>query len=218
MKKSNQTATRSQQPNSLGRFDRNNFIANETLYQQDAQRGSRNFGVYKFEDAFIKVVKRVRGFTQEQVQVLQDRVQDLPNIYAPTEVFDLPQSGKHNRQGIIMKLAEGTNGEDLTEEEIESIPDEHWASFEATIRTLSERGIQTDLTKRGNFIYDKTRGFLFIDIEKASTNTEPTGKFFKIEGREMYYPFERFRVLPRVYSSAKKLFTDIPRQLSSVEE
>jgi hypothetical protein len=109
-----------------------------------------------------------------------------------------------------MKLP-GKSAEGLTDKEIEAIPQAHWDKFEQTVRELSKRGVQTDLTKRSNLFYDHEKGFSFIDIEGASRDGSPTNKFVEKDGKEHYYPFERYPVLPKEYTSAKDIFNNIKK-------
>jgi hypothetical protein len=61
---------------------------------------------------------------------------------------------------IVMDKATGKIGNELTSGN--NIPQEHWDKFEATIRELSKRGIQTDLTKEAMCFMIKTRVFSLL--------------------------------------------------------
>ena len=176
------------------------------LVPLDGITGSRNLGVYDFEGKIAKVVKKIRAPKPEVVQELLQRTEDYPRVLVPEHVEPIDE----DRSVLLMEKAEGVSADRLTAEDIEVIPDEHWQDFESTVRTLSQRGIMIDLTKKSNFFYDREKGFSFIDIGETGVSEGSTEKFYtKEDGKEYYYPFERFRLIPKEYISARDLFTSI---------
>jgi hypothetical protein len=167
--------------------------------------GGRNLGVYKIGNKIVKIVKKNRAISSEHVALINERLGDLDNVYAPKESHKLSDG----TYAIVMEEAPGKSGELLTDKEIEQIPQGHWDAFEKTIRELSKRGAQTDLTKRSNVFYSPEKGFSFIDIEGVSLDGTPTEKFIEKDGEQYYYPFERYPVFPKKYTSSKEIFTNI---------
>ena len=186
-------------------FNKDYFIENIENIKKEKANGSKNIGLYSFKDKFVKLVKSKRKLSKENLNTLRDRVSDMDNVYPALEIIDLPNGS----QAIVMDKANGKIGNELSESEINEIPQAHWDKFEKTIRELSKRGIQTDLTKRSNVLYDKNKGFQFIDLEGASIEGDATNKFFKKDDKEFYYDFEKYPFFPRLYKSAKQIFTDI---------
>jgi hypothetical protein len=186
-------------------FNKDYFIENIENIKKEKANGSKNIGLYSFKDKFVKLVKSKRKLSKENLNTLRDRVSDMDNVYPALEIIDLPNGS----QAIVMDKANGKIGNELSESEINEIPQAHWDKFEKTIRELSKRGIQTDLTKRSNVLYDKNKGFQFIDLEGASIEGDSTNKFFKKDDKEFYYDFEKYPFFPRLYKSAKQIFTDI---------
>ena len=186
-------------------FNEEEFVRDIDILEREKPSGSRNIGLFAFKDKFVKLIKGKRKTSKENLSRLRERVADMPNVFPGLEVIDLP-GGK---QAVVMDRATGKLASELTQEEIDSIPQEHWDGFEQTVRELSDRGVQTDLTKRSNFLYDKDKGFQFIDLEAASMDGSPTNKFFKEGDKEFYYDFEMYPVFPIEYTSAKDMFTNI---------
>lgn len=186
-------------------FDGDLFLKEYAQYKKTVEEGGRNVGLYRFKDRFVKLVRSRRSMSQEKLAILKDRTKDLEQVFVPEDILDVDPTTR----ALVMPLAEGVIGNKLSPEAIENIPDDHWEAFETTIRTLSERGIPTDLTKRSNFIYDKQKGFQFIDLENISANGAPTEKFVEKDGKPYYFTFEHFRLFPKEYKGAKALFTDI---------
>jgi len=186
-------------------FNKEEFVRDIDKLEKEKANGSKNIGLYSFKDKFVKLVKSKRKLSKEDLNRLRFRVSDMDNVYPALEIIDLPNGS----QAIVMDKASGKIGNELTSEEIDNIPQEHWDKFEQTIRGLSNRGIQTDLTKRSNLLYDKDKGFQFIDLEGASIEGDATNKFFKKDGKEYYYNFEKYTFFPKEYKSAKEIFTDI---------
>ena len=186
-------------------FNEEEFVRDVDNLEREKGDGGRNIGLFSFKDKFVKLVKGKRKTSKEDLERLKDRVADMPNVFPGLETIDLPNGS----QAVVMDKATGKLGNELTEEEINNIPQEHWDDFEQTIRELSNRGVQTDLTKRSNVLYDKDKGFQFIDLEGASVDGSPTEKFFEKDGKEFYHNFERYPVFPIEYTSAKDMFTNI---------
>jgi hypothetical protein len=186
-------------------FDKELFLKEYAQYKKTAEEGGRNVGLYRFKDRFVKLVRSRRSMSPEKLTILKDRTKDLEHVFVPDDILDVDPTTR----ALVMPLAEGVIGNKLSHDEIENIPDDHWEAFETTIRTLSERGIPTDLTKRSNFIYDKQKGFQFIDLESISADGAPTEKFVEKDGKPYYFPFEHFRLFPKEYKGAKAMFTDI---------
>ena len=186
-------------------FNKEEFVRDIDKLEKEKANGSRNIGLYSFKNKFVKVVKSKRNVSKEDVNRLRERVSDMDNVYPALEIIDLPNGS----QAIVMDKASGKIGNELTQKEIDNIPQEHWDKFEQTIRELSKRGVQTDLTKRSNVLYDKDKGFQFIDLEGASIEGDSTNKFFKKDGKEYYYNFEKYTFFPKEYKSAKEIFTNI---------
>ena len=189
-------------------FNKEEFVRDIDKLEKEKKNGSKNIGLYSFKDKFVKVVKSKRKLSKEDLNRLRDRVSDIDNVYPALEIIDLPNGS----QAIVMDKASGKIGNELTQKEIDNIPQEHWDKFEQTIRELSKRGVQTDLTKRSNVLYDKDKGFQFIDLEGASIEGDATNKFFKKDGKEYYYNFEKYTFFPKEYKSAKEIFTDIKQE------
>ena len=189
-------------------FNKEEFVRDIDKLEKEKKNGSKNIGLYSFKDKFVKVVKSKRKLSKEDLNRLRDRVSDIDNVYPALEIIDLPNGS----QAIVMDKASGKIGNELTQKEIDNIPQEHWDKFEQTIRELSKRGVQTDLTKRSNVLYDKDKGFQFIDLEGASIEGDSTNKFFKKDGKEYYYNFEKYTFFPKEYKSAKEIFTDIKQE------
>jgi hypothetical protein len=175
-------------------------------------QGSRNLGVYDYDGNIIKVVKSKRSYTPEQIEEIKGRLSDMDNVHYPKDIIDLGDG----KSALLMDKAKGKDASILTQEEIDAIPQQHWDKFEADIRELSKKGIQTDLTKRSNFFYDPEKGFSFIDIDTPKEG--PTNKFFTKDGREYYYDYERYPLLPKEYKSAKELFTNIKPKEDAVPQ
>lgn len=186
-------------------FDRDLFIKEYTRYKKTIEEGGRNIGLYRFKDKFVKLVQARRSMSREKLARIKERTNDLGHVFIPEDIIDIDPK----TCALVMPLAEGVTGNKLTRDEIQSIPDNHWQAFEATVRTLSDRGITTDLTKRSNFLYDKQNGFQFIDLDRISEDGAATEKFFKKDGKTYYFPFEQFRFFPKEYKGAKAMFEDI---------
>ena len=167
--------------------------------------GSRNLGVFDYDGKIVKVVQNRRLTSPDQIKLIKNKLSDMDNVYFPEKSIDLG----NNKSAIIMSKASGVDASKLTKEDIFNIPKNHWDKLEMDIRKLSDRGIETDLSKRDNLFYDKNIGFQFIDINKISIDGSSTGKFFKKDGIEYYYPFERYKVFPKKFENAKKMFEDI---------
>ncbi len=168
--------------------------------------GSRNLGVFDYEGKIVKVVQKRRSISQDQIQSMKNRLSDMDNIYFAEESIDLG----NNIAAIIMPKASGIDASRLTKEDIDNIPKKHWDKFEQDVRKLSDRGVQTDLSKRDNLFYDKNKGFQFIDINGISMDNTSTEKFFKKDGAEYYYSFEQYRFFPEKFEGGKKMFENIP--------
>lgn len=186
-------------------FDRDLFIKEYTRYKKTIEEGGRNIGLYRFKDKFVKLVQARRSMSREKLARIKERTNDLGHVFIPEDIIDIDPKTR----ALVMPLAEGVTGNKLTRDEIQSIPDDHWQAFEATVRTLSDRGITTDLTKRSNFLYDKQNGFQFIDLDRISEDGATTEKFFEKDGKTYYFPFEQFRFFPKEYKGAKAMFEDI---------
>jgi hypothetical protein len=186
-------------------FNEEEFVRDIDRLEKEKAEGSKNIGLYSFKDKFVKVVKSARKMSKKALAELRDRVSGMDNVFSAQEIIDLPNGS----QAIVMDKATGKIGNELTEDEINNIPQKHWNKFEQTIRELSKRGIQTDLTKRSNVLYDNNKGFQFIDLEGASIEGDATNKFFKKDGKEYYYSFEKYPFFPKEYKSAKEIFTSI---------
>lgn len=165
--------------------------------------GSRNIGVFQYDGFTIKVVKSKRKLSEDNVALIDERLGDMDNVYYPLAVVDMNNG---QSQAILMKTAKGVDASTLTQQQIDAIPDEHWARFETDLMMLDQRGVQVDLTKRNNLFYDAQSGFGFIDIEAVSIANEPSGKFVEIDGKLMYYAYERYRFFPIEYKGPKALF------------
>lgn len=174
--------------------------------EKNRNGGSRNLGVYEYEGGIIKLVKRNRRISESQINLMQERLGDMNNVYAPYSSIEL-QDGVF---AMIMNKAKGVDAAKLNQQEIDNIPQEHWDKFENDIRELSSRGVQTDLTKRSNLFYDKKTGFHFIDIEGISIEGESTNKFFEKDGIEYYYAFEKYPFFGKVFNGGKNMFENIP--------
>lgn len=173
------------------------------LNKQDAT-GGRNIGIYSYGDKIVKIVKAKRALSDKTLSLMKERLSGMDNVFNPTDMITLSDGSV----AIMMDKASGKDAGTLSKSEIESIPQEHWDKFEQTVRELSERGVKVDLTKRSNLFYDKVKGFQFLDIDNIQDT--PTEKFIKDEnGKEMYYPFERMRVFPKEFTSAKDMFESI---------
>lgn len=167
--------------------------------------GSRNLGVYEYDNQIVKVVKKKRGVSPDQVELMNERLGDMDNVYFTKKSIDL---GDGN-MALIMDKASGKDASQLTSEEINNIPQEHWDKFEQDVRELSKRGVQVDLTKRDNLFYDKNKGFGFIDINGVSKDGSSSDKFFEKDGVEYYYPFEQFKIFPKKFEGGKTMFENI---------
>ena len=167
--------------------------------------GSQNLGIYDYENKIVKIVKKGRHISSDQVVSMEERLGDMDNVFFPKATIDL--DGK--KMAIIMDKANGIDASKLTQGELDAIPKEHWDKFESDVRELSNRGVQIDLTKRDNFFYDKDKGFSFIDINGISMDNTSTDKFFVEEGVEYYYPFERYRFWPVKFEGARAMFENI---------
>jgi hypothetical protein len=173
------------------------------LDKQEAT-GGRNIGIYSYGDKIVKIVKAKRALSEKTLSLMNERLSDMDNVFNPTDMITLSDGSV----AIMMNKAGGKDAGTLSKSEIESIPQEHWDKFEQTVRELSERGVKVDLTKRSNLFYDKAKGFQFLDIDNIQET--PTEKFIKGEnGKEMYYPFERTRVFPKEFTSARDMFENI---------
>jgi len=168
--------------------------------------GSRNLGVFDYKGKIIKVVKKKRTISPDQIQSMKDRLGDMDNVYFSEESIDLGD----NKVAIVMSKAKGIDASNLTKKDIDSIPQEHWNKFEQDVRELSKRGVKIDLTKRDNLFYDKSNGFGFIDINGISMDESSTDKFFEKDGIEYYYPFEQYRFFPNQFEGGKVMFESIP--------
>ena len=187
-------------------FDRVLFLKEHARYKKTVEEGGRNIGLYRFKDMFVKLVLSRRSMSHDMLARMKDQTKDLECVFVPEDILDIDPKTR----ALVMPLAKGVTGNKLTAEEIQSVPDKHWRAFEATIRTLSDRGISTDLTKRSNFLYDKEKGFQFIDLDNISADGTSTEKFIEKDGKSYYFPFEHFRIFPKEYKGAKAMFEDIP--------
>lgn len=169
--------------------------------------GSKNVGIYSYGDYIIKRVKPNRKISQETVDLLTQRVGDMERVITPKSVVSLSDG----TQGIIMNKASGVGAEKLTDDVINKIPQNHWDNLLKDIQELSNRGIQTDLTKRSNFFYDPKKGFQLLDIEGASLGGESTLKFFQKNGETFYYPYEKYSFFPKKFTTTKDMFLKIPK-------
>ena len=167
--------------------------------------GSKNAGIYDYENKIVKLVKKGRYISSDQVVSMDEKLGDMDNVFFPKATIDLD----NNKMAIIMDKANGIDASKLTQGELDAIPKEHWDKFESDVRELSNRGVQIDLTKRDNFFYDKDKGFSFIDINGISMDNTSTDKFFVEEGVEYYYPFERYRFFPVKFEGARAMFENI---------
>lgn len=187
-------------------FDRDLFLKEYGQYKKTVEEGGRNVGLYRFKDKFVKLVHSRRSMSHDKLARLQDQTKDLEHVFVPEDILDLDPKTR----ALVMPLAEGIIGNKLSAEDIQSVPDEHWHAFVTTVRALSDRGISTDLTKRSNFLYDKQKGFQFIDLDSISEDGSSTDKFFEKDGKPHYFPFEHFKVFPKEYKGAREMFEDIP--------
>ena len=169
--------------------------------------GSRNLGVYDYGDKIIKVVKNKRKISQDQIDSMGERLRGMDNVHYTQASVDLGDG----KVALLMSKAKGVDCSKLTQSEIDNIPKEHWDKFVKDIRELSKRGVQTDLTKRDNFFYDKNSGFSFIDISGISIDGSSTKKFFKKGGVEYYYDFEQYPFFEKVFKGGKDMFLNIPK-------
>lgn len=169
--------------------------------------GGRNIGIYDYGNYIIKRVKSNRKLDKENVGLLASKVGIFPRVVVPKALVTLSDGS----QGIVMDKATGKSAEKLSDAEIEDIPDDHWKNFEKDVRMLSSKGVQTDLTKRSNMFYDSSKGFQFIDIEGIAIDGDPTNKFFDKDGEERYHSFERYPVFSKKFTTAKDMFTNIPK-------
>jgi hypothetical protein len=167
--------------------------------------GSRNLGVYEYENQIVKVVRKKRGVSPDQVELMNERLGDMENVYFTKKSIDLGDG----KMALIMDKASGKDASKLTPEEINNIPQEHWDKFEKDVRELSNRGVQVDLTKRDNLFYDKDSGFGFIDINGVSMDGSSSDKFFEKDGVEYYYPFEQFKIFPKKFDGGRTMFENI---------
>ena len=147
--------------------------------------GGRNLGVFDYKGKIIKVVKKKRTISPDQIQSMKDRLGDMDNVYFSEESIDLGD----NKAAIVMSKAKGIDASNLTKEDIDNIPQEHWDKFEQDVRELSKRGVQIDLTKRDNLFYDKSNGFQFIDINGISMDESSTDKFFFSANKKQLFFF-----------------------------
>lgn len=144
--------------------------------------------------------------SSEKAAILKETIKNLglqDIVMTPTQVADFNLEGREVR-GVMMPKAFGIQGDKLSLKIIEGIPDTYFTKFEADIRKLSDAGIMIDLTKRSNFFYSVTKGFVFIDVDIFTGKS--TGKFFEKDGKKMYYEFERFPYFPKTYNDSKELF------------
>lgn len=173
--------------------------------------GGRNYGVYDYDGKIVKVTQPKRSIDMNQIEEFSKRLSDMKNVYYTKKSVKL----NDGNYAMIMDKANGISGDKLSKSQIDSIPEEHWVKFEKDVRELSNRGVQVDLTKRDNLIYDSTDGFKFIDMAGISVDKSGTDKFFMKDGVQYYYPFEQYRFFPKKFEGGKKMFENIP-QLSTV--
>jgi hypothetical protein len=188
-------------------FDKEKFRRQYKTLPQEKAEGDRNVGLFRFENKFVKVVKDGRNLNAEELERLQKRTEGMVNVIVPEEIMAL----EDGEAGWVLPLAEGISSANLTDEQIEKIPEEHWKEFEKTIRTLSEKGVATDLTKRSNFTYHPDKGFTFLDITTTTGDGRPTGKFIEKDGIQHYFAFERYPFFPKKYDGPKEMFKKIPK-------
>jgi hypothetical protein len=169
--------------------------------------GSKNVGIYSYGDYIIKRVKPNRKISQETIDLLSQRVSNMERVITPKSLVNLSDG----TQGILMNKASGVGAENLTDDMINKIPQQHWDNLLKDIKELSNKGIQTDLTKRSNFFYDPKKGFQLLDIEAASLEGDATLKFFQKNGDTYYYPFEKYPFFPKKFTSSKDMFLLIPK-------
>ena len=175
--------------------------------------GSRNYGVYDYDGKIIKITQPKRMVDMSQVKEFSKRLSDMKNVYFTKNIIKLSDGN----YAMIMDKANGVGGDKLSKSQINGIPEEHWIKFEKDVRELSERGVQVDLTKRDNFIYDTSEGFKFIDMSGISVDNSGTDKFFMKDGVEYYYPFEQYRFFPKKFEGGKQMFENIPQTTTPIK-
>ncbi len=192
------------------KFSRDFFLANRDKLPTGRIEGGRSLGLYRFEDSFVKVAKRQRSLSAEQLEPLRARLVEAgidSRVVLPIDIFEIPGI-KVPLVAVVMPLAPGISAATLSEDEVKNIPDTHFERFLADMRVLSNAGVQIDATKKSNFFYDNGIGFIFIDIDNFSE--EPTRKFISNEdGTESLYAFEKYPFFPKKLSSARQLFGDM---------
>lgn len=189
-------------------FDKDSFVANMDKYRLE-NAGSRNFGIFKYQNQIIKIAKKEKSLKKETAQELREVIKSIrltERVVIPTDIIDLQYNGIPSSL-VIMPIAFGIQADKLPDDFIDNIPLKHFDQFEEDIRLLSDSGVAIDLTKRSNFFYSATKGFVFIDIDVYTK--KPTNKFIEKDGKQFYYEFERFPYFPKEYTSAKDLFVKI---------
>jgi hypothetical protein len=68
----------------------------------------------------------------------------------------------------VMDKASGVQLDQLSEDEIAEIPQEHFNQLAADVRALNEKGLQMDPSKTSNFFYDSNKGFIIIDLSDSN--------------------------------------------------
>jgi hypothetical protein len=188
--------------------DKHDFLANMDSYRLE-NSGSRNFGIFKYKNQIIKIAKKEKSLKQETARELREVVQNLglkDRVIIAKDIIDVDYNGIPSCL-IVMPIAFGIQADKLPKGYIENIPMHHFEQFENDVRSLSEVGVAIDLTKRSNFFYSATKGFVFIDIDVYTA--KPTNKFIEKDGKQFYYEFERFPYFPKEYTNSRDLFLNI---------
>lgn len=72
---------------------------------------------------------------------------------------------------VVSERASGSSLEELSEEQLAAIPDEHWRILKANVLGTADLGIALD-PMPGNFFYDPKEGFTVIDFRRCKPGNE----------------------------------------------
>ncbi|MBI5135569.1 hypothetical protein HZA86_05055 [Candidatus Uhrbacteria bacterium] len=133
--------------------------------------GSNAQGVFEIENGDFVLIKKVPESYEYNVAlpfIMQGIQSDrIPRVLQIFKTDDATYT--------VTERARGTQVDQLSEEQIAEIPQEHFNQFLRDLAMLGEKGLQIDPSKKSNFFYDAQKGFSIIDIGDHHNAPTQTG-------------------------------------------